>query len=219
MTREKTVPLPHACRSRIRTALFLSEIGIVLTFLGIWLFSDSVKESANLAVLFFYSFPSEFLVGLLPHEPMLLYFGALRDPLTVALVAVLGTVITEALNYSVFGFVADSKPFLKYLQHRSVRGTVRLFRKSPFLAVWMAAVTPIPFYPFRFLAVLGRYPLERYLLAVFLGRAPRFYLLAAIGDMFKFPGPVLIALFLILVAAFALPVIRNTVRAPETEAE
>ena len=27
-------------------------------------------------VLFLYCFPSEFLVGLLPHEPVLIYFGA-----------------------------------------------------------------------------------------------------------------------------------------------
>lgn len=197
-------PVPKA-----KTAVFLSEIGFILMLLAIWFTSDSIQNSTSLVVLFFYSFPSEFLVGLVPHEPMLLYFGEFYPPLTVALIAVSSTVLTEALNYSVFSYVADSKLLKKFTDRKIVRLMIRLFNKSPFLAIWIAGFTPIPFYPFRFLVVVGHYPVMRYLLAVFLSRAPRFYILAYIGEMFKFPGSVLIALFIIIIVVLNIPVLRN----------
>jgi ribonucleoside-triphosphate reductase len=62
----------------------------------------------------------------------------------------------------------------------------------PFLALWIAGFTPVPFYPFRFLVVLARYPLWKYALAVATSRAPRFYLLALAGKLMKIPGYALI---------------------------
>ena len=194
---------------KAKTAVFLSEIGLILILLAIWFTSDSIHNSTSLVVLFFYSFPSEFLVGLVPHEPVLLYFGEFYSPLTVTLIAVSSTVLAEALNYSVFKYVADSKLFKKFTDRKIVRVMVGLFNKSPFLAIWIAGFTPIPFYPFRFLVVISRYPVMRYLLAVFLSRAPRFYILAYIGETFKIPGSVLLALFIILIVAFNIPVIGN----------
>ena len=204
---EERQPVPKA-----KMAVFLSEIGLILILLVIWFTSDSIRKSTSLIVLFFYSFPSEFLVGLVPHEPVLLYFGEFYSPLTVALIAVSSTVLAEALNYSVFNYVADSKLFRKFTDRKIVGLMIGLFNKSPFLAIWIAGFTPIPFYPFRFLVVISRYPVMYYLLAVFLSRAPRFYLLAYIGEIFRIPGPVLIALFIILIVAFNIPVIGNLLK-------
>ena len=198
--------------SKAKMALFLAEIGLILILLVIWFASDSVQKSRSLIVLFFYSFPSEFLVGLVPHEPVLLYFGEFYSPLTVALIAVSSTVLTEALNYSVFNYVADTKLLKKFTDMKIVRLMIELFNKSPFLALWIAGFTPIPFYPFRFLVVIGHYPVMYYLLAVFLSRTPRFYILAYIGEMFKFPGSVLIAFFIIIIAVLNIPVIRNLLK-------
>ena len=210
---EERQPVPKA-----KTAVFLSEIGLILILLVIWFASDSVQKSRSLIVLFFYSFPSEFLVGLVPHEPVLLYFGEFYSPLTVALIAVSSTVLAEALNYSVFNYVADTKLLKKFTDRKIVRLMIKLFNKSPFLALWIAGFTPIPFYPFRFLVVIGRYPVMYYLLAVFLSRAPRFYILAYIGEMFKFPGSVLIALFIIIIAALNIPVIVNLFKKKSSDA-
>lgn len=203
--------------SRAKTAIFLLEIVIILILLVIWFTSESVQKSTNLVVLFFYSFPSEFLVGLVPHEPVLLYFGEFYPPLTVALIAVSSTVLAEALNYSVFNFVADWKQFKRLTDRNIVRLMIRHFNKSPFLAIWIAGFTPIPFYPFRFLAVIGRYPVMFYLLAVFLSRAPRFYILAYIGEILRINGMLLIALFICLIIFFNIPVIENLLKKPSDE--
>ena len=85
----------------------------------------------------------------------------------------IGTVLTEALNYTFFKYVADLKVLKKMLESRSVQKAVRLFNRAPFLALWVAGFTPIPFYPFRFLVVLARYPVVKYLLAVILSRVTK----------------------------------------------
>ena len=97
----------------IKASLFALQISFVLALLIVWIISKSLQESKSLWVLFFYSFPSEFLIATVPHEPVLLYFGKFYHPLTVALVAIPSTLITEMLNYSTFKYITDLKIFVK----------------------------------------------------------------------------------------------------------
>jgi len=172
---------------------------MILALLVIWLSSESIRQSKSLIVLFFYSFPSEFLIGLIPHEPILLYYGKFYSSFTVAIVSVISTVLAEGINYSVFRFVSDTNLFEKMQRKKTVRKTVELFNKAPFFAIFVAGFTPIPFFPIRFLVVMGHYPVLKYMLGVFVSRAPRFYLLALIGYTFEIPGIVLIVLFIVLI--------------------
>lgn len=185
--------------SKARIFIFVFEITIIFAMLIVWLSSKTIQQSKSLYVLFFYSFPSEFLIGLIPHEPILLYYGKYYSPLTVALVSVIGTVIAEAMNYSVFNYVSDTKLFEKMKRKKTVRKTIELFNKAPFTAILVAGFTPLPFFPVRFLVVIGNYSIFKYLLGVFISRAPRFYLLAMIGYTFEIPGIALIALFIVLI--------------------
>ena len=182
-----------------RILLFLFEIVMILALLVVWLSSESIRQSRSLLVLFFYSFPSEFLIGLIPHEPILLYYGKYYSSFTVAIVSVVSTVLAEGINYSVFRFVSDTNVFEKMQQKKSVRKTVELFNKAPFTAILIAGFTPIPFFPVRFLVVMGHYPVLKYMFGVFVSRAPRFYLLALIGYTFNIPGIVLVILFVVLI--------------------
>jgi uncharacterized membrane protein YdjX (TVP38/TMEM64 family) len=192
-----------------RSLFFILQICLVLILLLIWFLSEDIRESKNLWVLFFCSFPTEFLIALVPHEPILLYFGKFYTPLTVALVAGSSTLITEALNYSVFKYVTDLKFFKNIQQRKTVSKIVGLFNRAPFVALWIAAFTPIPFYPFRFLVVLARYPLVKYILALSLSRIPRFFILALVGRALQIPNYLLIALFIVLIASMNLPLLRK----------
>ncbi|OQX52559.1 MAG: hypothetical protein B5M54_08635, partial [Candidatus Aminicenantes bacterium 4484_214] len=58
-----------------RTLVFIGQILFVLILLIIWLSWSDLRTSRSLWVLFFYSFPSEFLIAVVPHEPVLLYFA------------------------------------------------------------------------------------------------------------------------------------------------
>jgi membrane protein YqaA with SNARE-associated domain len=194
---------------RGRTLLLVLEFLFIGTLLAIWISSGIIQKSTNLLVLFFYSFPSEFVISVLPHEPALLYFGKFFSPLTVALVALSSTVMVEVSNYFVIHYIFDLQVFQKFEHSRSVDKVVRLFNRVPFLALWIAGFTPIPFYPFRFLVVLGKYPIWKYALAIVLSRGPRFYLLALAGNLIKIPNFLLILFFVFLILTADIPLLKN----------
>ena len=193
----------------VRTLIFAFEIAFVAGLLVWWLASDSVRDSKSLWVLFLYCFPAEFIIATVPHEPVLLYFAKFYSPLTVAAISVAGTVLTEVLNYTVFKYVADLKVFRKMLASRTVQKTVHLFKKAPFAALWVAGFTPIPFYPFRFLVVIARYPLWKYIAAVITSRAPRMYIIALAARAIRFPDYAILIITGVLIVAANVPIVRK----------
>lgn len=178
----------------------------------LWFGIASLRQSKSLWVLFFYNFPSMFFIPVVPHEPVFLYFSKFYSPLSVTLVALFGTLATEFINYHVFSFFKETKSLQNVQGTGFVKKLIALFNKAPFLALWIAGFTPIPFYPFRFLVVLAEYPLKKYLLSIALSRAPRFFLIALFGQKVPLPDYVLILLFLVLILSAYFPVLLKKVR-------
>jgi membrane protein YqaA with SNARE-associated domain len=190
------------------------ELALVLSLLGAWVGSEAVRSGDHLGILFLYSFPSEFLVGLVPHEPVLVHFGRVHEAWLVALVAGVGTVLAEAINYSIFGFFYQ-RPTLRGVGHRpSVRKVTELFSRRPFTAVVVAGFSPLPFFPIRFLVVMTAYPRARYLAGVALSRTPRFFILAAFGGFFEIPEGLLSALMVGMLLTVNLPALAGLLRGP-----
>jgi len=187
----------------------LAEGGLVLGLLLVVLFSESVRTSTSLWMLFLYSFPAEFLVGFVPHEPVLIYYGGFYEPWVVALVAATSTVMAEALNYSFFGLFYGIEGVRAAFENKAVKKVSDLFSRLPFTVIVLAAFSPVPFFPVRFLVVITGYPVWKYLLGVFLARTPRFYLLAWLGAALEIPGPALLGLFLLMFVLVNLPGIRK----------
>ena len=68
----------------------------------------------------------------------------------------------------------------------------------------IAGLTPVPFYPFRFLVVFSGYPVVKYALAILTSRTPRFFLLAALGHALHIPIPIIIGIcMLFILVAYA----------------
>ncbi|MEJ2628052.1 MAG: ribonucleoside triphosphate reductase, partial [bacterium] len=88
----------HSSKFNKKYYLFIFQALFVATLIVIWISSESIRQNKSLWILFLYSFPSEFLIALVPHEPVLIYFGEFYHPLIVALIAVSSTVLTEILN-------------------------------------------------------------------------------------------------------------------------
>lgn len=197
---------------RHRNLLFITESAFVIVLIIVWIASGVLQKSTNLLVLFLYSFPSEFLIAILPHEPVLIYFGKFFTPATVTVVALTSTLIVEVTNYYAISHLFDLRAFQKIKSSPLVNKIVRLFLKAPFLALLTAAFTPIIFYPFRFLVVLAKYPAWKFVLAVALGRGPRFFLLALLGKMVNVPNSVLILFTLALVLMGGVPFLRNRLK-------
>jgi membrane protein YqaA with SNARE-associated domain len=203
--------------SRLRWILILAEASLVLGLLGVVILSEEVSTSNSLWVLFLYSFPSEFLVGLVPHEPILIAFGETYPPWVVALVSVIGTVMAEGLNYSFFGLFYGIPSFRDVFERESVRKIADLFSRMPSSAILFAGFTPVPFFPVRFLVVITGYPVWKYLLAVFLSRGPRFFLLAMFGAFFDVPPLLLVGLFLVIFFVVNLPAGVKVLKDPRSE--
>jgi membrane protein YqaA with SNARE-associated domain len=194
--------------SKTRTIIFILQILFVLGLLVIWLSSPSIRQNKSLWVLFFYTFPSNFFISFVPYDPAILFFGKYHPALDVAVIGTIATLLTETINYSTFKYLWDATPIRKIGRKKFVTKIIDLFNKSPFLALVIAAFTPIPFYPFRFLVVIARYPLFKYLLATFIGRAPRLYLIAFFGDLFNIPDILFLAFFVGATLVLYLPFIR-----------
>ena len=194
---------------KIKTLIFILELALIITLLILWFSIDSFRSSKNLWVLFFYSFPAEFFIAIVPHEPMLLYFGKFYSPITVGLVTIASTLMTEALNYSTFKYIADLKAFDKVHHSKFMTKLISFFNKAPFTALLIAGFTPVPFYPFRFMVVMARYPIWKYLLATFLSRTPRFFILAYVGQSIKIPDTWLVLLFIALILIIYIPLLKT----------
>ena len=124
-------------------------------------------------------------------EPMLLLFGRLHDPLRVAGIGTLAATYIEFFNYQMFRGVLGLPALRPLRENKVTRAAVALFARQPFFAVWLMAWTPVPFTIARVLSAIARYPIERHLLAVTLGRFPRFWLFAVLGDALDIPSLVI----------------------------
>ena len=144
----------------------------------VWLFLPDWWE---LSAFFWYSIPGNSFI-LLPHEPGVLFAGTLYHPAVVAIVGGLATIPASTIDYQLFkralrlGFMAQVR------QSRISDFARRAFSIQPWWTTVFFAFSPIPFYPVRIAAPLADYPATRYVAAVFVGRVPRYYLLALGGD-------------------------------------
>jgi len=203
---------PKQVSPRVRTLIVILEVAFVLGLLIWWLGSESVRQSRSLWVLFLYCFPAEFIITTVPHEPVILYFSKFYSPLTVTVVSTAGLMLIEIINYTAFQYVADLRMFQRTLESRLVQKAVALFNKAPFLTLWLCGLTPLPFFPLRFLVVLARYPLAKYLLAVLTSRFPQIYVVALAGEIFQIPNEWIIALFVLLLASALAPIVWHVLK-------
>jgi ribonucleoside-triphosphate reductase len=130
------------------------------------------------------------------YEPTLLFFGRLYPPLLIGVLGTLGNLYVEFLDYCLFRKLGDFGPYRRFQDHPLFARAVRLFARRPFLTVWLFAWSPLPDWMVRLLAPAARYPVGRYLVAMGLGRLPRFWLLAALGSWLLPPPWLLLAVAL-----------------------
>jgi len=105
-------------------------------------------------------------------EPVLMAYGKIYPPLTVALVGTAASVAVEAVNYMGYRWLLHRRRLGRVREVSA--GMTRIFGRRPFLACLLVASTPVPDWSARILGALARYPARRYLLAFAVGRLPMF---------------------------------------------
>ncbi|MEJ2721865.1 MAG: VTT domain-containing protein, partial [bacterium] len=146
-----------------------------------------------------YTIPSHMFVSPFNHEWLLLLFAKSNPALWCTIASLIGCLIAGLWDYWLFiPLIHHPRLRRKYSRTAFYKRSVTLFRKSPFWALVIIGLTPIPFYPIKFLAISDRYPLKRYLAALAIGRTPRYYAIAYLGYVLKLPTWSLIVLALAL---------------------
>ena len=141
----------------------------------------------------------------LPTPPYAIALGKVFDPLIVALAGAVGNCLAAFVEYHfLLWFFSKTELQRRVENNRIFQRFSHYFRRMAFVCLIFTGFMPIPFEPFRFAAILAGYNLTLYLLAVLIGRFPRYYLMALLGDQFHIPTRYLIILLGLL---FIIPVI------------
>lgn len=173
-------------------------LGIVTTVLMLEEF-----RSRSYLYLAFYSIPSNAAISVFPHEPVLLYFGKFADVWIGAAAATAGTLVAGVMDHTVFVPLLQLRSIQGYRDVRLYRKAIDLYRDWPFLMLVVAGLTPLPFFPFKFLSFSDAYPMSRYLAALAVSRFPRYLILLWAGAVFDIPTWILAVLFVGILLAYA----------------
>ena len=149
-------------------------------------------------ILFLYAFASNVALAALPHEPVIVWYGANSGVWLTAVVATVGTIAAAWVDHSVFAAPVMRFSTTPTLTMGALGFVRRWFGRAPFAAIAVSGITPLPFWPFKALAFVEGYPLTRYLAAVAAGRFPRYLLLAWLGLAVQIPSWMLATTFLVL---------------------
>ncbi len=188
----------------------LGAIMVVTAIVTLTLILQDFSSSSYL-YLVFYAIPANSAVSVFPHEPVVIYFGSNGNVWYTALAASIGTMIAGFLDHSVFVPVMNLQSLAGYKDKSWYQKIARLFMKYPFLVIVVTGFTPIPFFPFKFLAFSVHYPLWKYVGALLTGRFPRYVMLAWVGSLFDIPTWALFAFFGVVIAIYAIKAIPGAV--------
>jgi membrane protein YqaA with SNARE-associated domain len=163
--------------------------------------------------LFFYSIAANTAISVFPHEPAIVYCGKYFNTLSVAFVCVAGNLAAGWVDHHFFTPVLQMKFSEGYRKTRIYRKTAQWFSRAPFWVIVVFALTPLPFYLVKFLAFSTGYPMRRYMTGIFVGRLPRFYLLALLGYAVRVPMWLMAAFFCGVFAVYGAMIIKGLMRA------
>jgi membrane protein YqaA with SNARE-associated domain len=146
--------------------------------------------------LFAYAFISNVALAIVPHEPVVIWYGPRLGIWVTALIATAGTVAAAWVDHRLFVPLAGR--LVARRGPSAPSGLARWFARSPFAILSLSGLTPLPFFPFKALAFTAGYPLGAYVTAVAVGRLPRYLLLAWLGVAVRLPSWLLASLCVLL---------------------
>jgi membrane protein YqaA with SNARE-associated domain len=117
----------------------------------------------------------------IPTLPSIAFTAKVYPPVLVAFVGALGTVVAYVIDYGILGWLFRHQRVKKVRDIHLYRKLLKFFDKYAFLTVSAAAFLPIPVDVVRLLAISRAYNYWKYLAAAFVGRFPRYLILAYVG--------------------------------------
>lgn len=145
-----------------------------------------------------YAFLSNVALAVLPHEPVVIWYGARHGVWPTALVATAGTVAAALTDHRLLVPLIGRATARRGAPSQGASLPERVFRRFPFAVITLSGLTPLPFFPFKALAFATGYPLGKYAGAVAARSLPRYALLAWLGASVRLPVWLYVASFTLL---------------------
>ncbi|OGL43398.1 MAG: hypothetical protein A2161_15910 [Candidatus Schekmanbacteria bacterium RBG_13_48_7] len=139
----------------------------------------------------------------LPTIPPILYVSRFFNPLTIAFIGSCGTCFANMIDYSLINYFSNWNFVRKFGKNRVWSLMVNLFNIQPFLTLVISAFVPIPIDFIRFLAISSQYNRFYYAMAYFIGRFPRYFLIAYLGYYYQ-PSNFVILIILSILVGFGI---------------
>lgn len=158
-------------------AAFVAASGAVLWLARTWLRAPGLEVLTLLAL--YLSFACTFLP--LPTAWIVLWAARETGVLSVALVATAGTCVANLHDYHLVSGLWRMGRLRRARDSAWHARAVAWFHRAPFLSLALSAFVPLPVDAVRLLAISAGYPRPAFVLASYVGRFPRYLLLAALG--------------------------------------
>lgn len=159
---------------------------------------------AGLFLLCIYNIPANSILPV-PHEPAILYFAKFYNPALVALAATAGSVVVSFADYGIVEAAMNHPKIKGAREKRLFKWAVKAMMRFPFWTLVAFSLVPVlPIYVVRVLAPASGYPVRRYVIALIVGRYPRFLALAYLGRTVDLPAWVILSLLVILIGSMFL---------------
>lgn len=147
----------------------------------------------------------------IPTLPPIAFAAKVFNPVLVSAIGAAGTCIANLNDYAILGWLFRHQRVKKVRDISTYRKLLSFFDRYAFLTLSVAAFLPIPIDVIRMLAISRAYTYWKYILATFVGRFPRYLILAYVGK--ELPAKYILILFLITtlpaVAKFVSDMIRK----------
>ena len=131
----------------------------------------------------------------IPTLPPIAFTAKIFHPVLVAAVGAVGTCIANLNDYVILGWLFRHKKVRKIRDIQTYKRLLAFFDRYAFLTLSVAAFLPIPLDVIRLLAISRAYSFPKYVAAAFVGRFPRYLIIAYLGK--ELPVKYILILFLV----------------------
>ena len=129
--------------------------------------------------------PTAWIVLLLASDDVALVANPWARVALVSLLATTATVMANLNEYHLLGYIFRARLGQRIRRSHVYRWALRWFDVAPFQTLMLVSFVPLPIDFVRWLAILRRYPRPRFAAAYWLGRLPRYVLMAGVAVMLR----------------------------------
>lgn len=185
-------------RTSIDLRRLLTYLGFFSAYCGLLLVAGTLVPPVHRWMsrhLLYMSLANTFLP--LPTNPVIIWLGKSHAPFSVALIGALGTSLANLNEYYLIGYLSGRRFAGRIRERKIYERLERWYQRHPFSLLLFMNLLPVPVDPVRWLSISSGYGKLPYTSATFLGRLPRYFLLAFLGEAYQVPNWVLILIVVI----------------------